>query len=166
MRVNLAEFARCYSVLDQAGEPLVKRAEVFADDPLDLGSLHHFSLNQPRVVRVRSKKIKIAVHPHNQAIARVRLGRCRAKRDVAKLPQEIFHHGAMQAPLVPEVIVEHGLIGMGGGGDFFGSRAGHALRGKVLFRRGQDAARGQRVFNFFASCSHLSFALFKNGFLN
>src|ERR1700683_144391 len=69
MRVHFAEFAGCHTVLDQAGKPLVKRAKVFADDPFDLGSFHHLALNQTRIVRMRSEKVKISVHPGDQAIA-------------------------------------------------------------------------------------------------
>jgi hypothetical protein len=70
------------------------------------------------------------------------------------LAKEIFKDGAMEAALVPEVVVEHRLIGMGFGSDLVRARTGHALRRKMALGGGEDAPRCGRVLDFSASQFH------------
>ena len=67
----------------------------------------------------------------------------------AKLTEQILQHGAMQAPLISKIVVEHGLIRVRCGRNFFRARAGHALRGEMLFRGGKNSPRGGRVLRLF-----------------
>src|ERR1700693_6492436 len=109
MRIHLAKFTRSHSILDQAAKPLVKRPKIFTHDPFELRSgVHHFPLDQPWIVWMRGKKIKIAVDPRDQAVTRAGLGRDLCERGTAKLSQEVFHYGTMQPALIAKVVVEHG----------------------------------------------------------
>ncbi len=103
---------------------------------------------------MRGEKIEIALDEGAESFARrfacVRRGLGAARQ----LAEKIFEHGPMQPPLIPEVVVEHGLVRAGRRGDFVGARPGQALRGKMLLGGGQDAPRHGRILGFFASAPH------------
>ena len=111
--------------------------------------LHGFPLHQPRIIRMRRQKIEIAGHERQQLFARTKFFRRRCQHAAAKLPQKIFEHRAMQPALVAEVVVEHRLVGVRRRGDLLRARAGHSLRRKMLFRRGQNSPRRCRVLVLF-----------------
>ena len=133
-------------------EVLEKRLEIVARDPFNLGrGVHRFALNQARIVRMCHKEIEVPVYPGAQPITGRGIGGWWRIDDFAELAKEIFKNGAMEAALVPKVVVEHRLIGMGVGGDFVGASAGHTLGGKMALGGGEDAPRRGRVLDFSAS---------------
>jgi hypothetical protein len=72
-----------------------------------------------------------------------------------KLAKKVLEHGPVEAALIPKIIVQHGLIRMGGSGDFLRAGSSHSLGGKVLLGGGQDTARRGGVLSFPASSWHV-----------
>src|ERR1700733_4590603 len=84
---------------------------------------------------MRGEKVEIGGDEFAQLFARRNLLALRLVHSVAQLPKKIFQHGAMQMPLVAEIIVEHRLVGTRRRGDLLRARARQPLRGKMLFGR-------------------------------
>ena len=136
-------------------ELFVKRAEELRNDPVEFsGGFHGFAVNQPRVVWMRCQEIEVGDDEFAQFYAWRGVFFRRFVDPDAKLPEKILEHGAMQAALVSEIVVQHGFIRMRSRCNFFGARAGHALRGEVLLRGGENSAGRSRVLDFFSAATH------------
>src|SRR6516225_12091174 len=119
--------------------------------------LHGLPQHQPRIIRVSREKIEVTAHAREKLFTRRCLLLEPGENGGAQLPKQVLEYSAMQAALVAEIVVEHGLVRVCRHGNFFGASPCEPLRGKMLFRCRQNSSRCRRVSYSSSSARHVSF---------
>ncbi len=146
VRINGPELPRIDALSDGLSQVLVQRTKVLACDPRQaLAAVHHFALDQARVVGVAGDEIKIAVYVGQQLLLRRGLVGAGDLDGAQELAEQKRQHEAVQVLFAPEVVVEQGLVHPGGGRDLVGAGAGQAALGEDGLGGGNNAPHRCRV---------------------
>src|ERR1700684_2755993 len=127
-----------------------------ARQPTGLGRrTHHHPHQDLRKSRMRGSEVEIGVHESKNALPRRGRARSRRFKSWPNLADQILEDRAVQALLVAEVVVKHGLVGMGGYGDLIGAGAGQAVSGEMTLGSVQDSPCRVWVLGSLSSALHL-----------
>ncbi len=124
MTVHLAEFAFALSAFDDFKKPLRDGHEILSRQAFDAGGTReHQALEQHRVIAAAADKIEMGFHKPQQDGPGRRFRRQRLGRAALELFEIGFQDRQKQQVLALEVVIEHGLVDAGGGGDTVRARA-------------------------------------------